>query len=268
MVEPPRASPGLFAWGRHRIPSQGLLAVNLGPLSIFVERMEGELRVAEARTQEGDERSSAPAPDAAWTRWASSRLPEEVDILPTFPDRPLVLQPEDPFHLLPDARARIFVRVPLWIQIRAPVGDGVLLLETPTLTLSDTWWGGFAEGELCYWLSIRARRMAPPEIFVQDRVICPLELVNKDREALAVEKLLLRAQHLSIFRGGGSLWSDEIRVRYRGEEVGSDLEMTGRPPQEATGAPRLSGPRVPLAKGFTARTFARLKGIPGLGSTF
>ncbi len=120
---------------------------------------------------------------------------------------------------------------------------------------------------MCYWLSIVARRDAPPEIFSPERIICPIELVNGAGEELPVEKILLRCEHLSVFQGAGSLWSDEIRVKYRGEELGSDLEMTGRNPPEAPGAPRLNPPRVPVARGFRARTFARLRGLSGLGGT-
>jgi len=107
-------------------------------------------------------------------------------------------------------------------------------MEIPTETLSDTWWGTPVEGRLCYWLHITARREALPSVFRPDRILCPLDLLNRAKEDLPVEKILLPVSHLSVFRGVGSLWSDEIRIRYKGEAEGSEVEMTGRTPPEPT----------------------------------
>jgi hypothetical protein len=215
--------------------------------------------------EEGSEPPSADAEELKWSRWAASSPPEEMEVLPVLPDRPLVLRPENPFNLLPGARARVFVRVPLWLRVRLPESGNAVVAEAPTRILSDTWWGSHGEGRLAYWLDITARRRAGPDVFRPDRIICPLSLENEAREDLPVEKLLLRAEHLSVFRGSGTLWSDEVRVRYRGEEEGSEIQVTGRTPPEAPEAPRLTAPRVPLTRGLTARTFARLKSLPGLG---
>jgi hypothetical protein len=80
-----------------------------------------------------------------------------------------------------------------------------------------------------------------------------------------VEKLAVRTSHLSLFVREGRIWSDESRVLYQGGEEGSQIQMTGRPPPEAQGAELVSGPRTPIQRGFRARTFDRLKALPGLG---
>lgn len=259
-------APGLFFWGKYRIPGDAPLVLRAGGLVVFVWKQRDEIWASHTHVPEGEESPSPPVEsDSSWERWGASRSPDEVEVMPHLPDRALVLRPENPFHLLPGARARVFVRVPLTMRIAVPGSTGGLLLELPTTSLSDTWWGDRLSGELCYWLHIRARRGAPPELFRTDRIICPLALENQAGEDLPVEKILLRSRHLSVFRGDGSLWSDEVRIRYRGEEVGSDLEMRGHTPPEAPGAPRLTPPRVPLTRGLTARTFARLRSLPGLG---
>jgi hypothetical protein len=238
--------------------------MKIGDIGVVVQVDNDELRLASVQdSDEWEEGGELPSSHPGWTRWAASEVPQEIRISPQLPDRPVVLQPEEPFHLLPGARARIFVRVPVWIRIEVLGKEAGILDEIPTLVLSDTWWGDFASGELCYWLPIVARRSASPEIFRADRILCPLELVNRASENLPVEKILLRCPHLSIFRGSGSLWSDEIRVRYRGEEIGSEVEMTGRTPPEAQQAQRLAVPREPMVRGITARTFARLRGLGG-----
>lgn len=261
-------SSGLFTWGRYRIPKGDPLRIELGFLTILARKEKDEIWVSHSLRPAESTSSGILTVREEWSRWGAPDGTDELEILPAFQDRPVVLQPEDPFHLLPGARARIFVRVPLWVRITVPGVSGATLLEYPTLTLSDTWWGSPQEGQLCYWLHIMARREASPSVFRPDRIMCPLDLLNQSREDLPVEKILLKVDHLSVFRGTGTLWSDEIRVRYKGEDEGSEIEMTGRTPPEAPGAPRLAHPRTPLSKGFSARTFARLKGIPGLGPSF
>lgn len=268
MTSPENAVPGLFAWGRYRLDRAEAVKIHLGFLTVFVRREGDEIWLAHSLVSEGDPPPSIPTDSATWLRWGGSESPDQVDILPAFPDRSLVLRPENPFNLLPAARARVFVRVPVWVRVEVPGPQGGLLMEIPTATLSDTWWGTPQEGQICYWLDILARREAPKSVFRPDRIFCPLEFMNRAREELPVEKILLRAGHLSIFRGPGSLWSDEVRVRYRGESEGSELEMTGRTPPEAPGATRLAPPREPLPQGFSARTFSRLRALPGLGSSF
>jgi hypothetical protein len=264
MVSSTGSASGISSWGQYRLSREEPFRMHLGETSVVVRTAADELRVVSFQEPAGPGTSPEPtSSDPTWTRWAASSTPLEIRVTPQLPDRPVVLQPAESFHLLPGARARIYVRVPVWIRIEVTGSAGGVLTEVPTLVLSDTWWGDFASGEVCYWLPIVARRSASQEIFLPERIICPLELVNRANETLPVEKILLRCEHLTVFRGSGSLWSDEIRVRYRGEEVGSDVEMTGRPPPEAEQARRLTVPREPMVKGITARTFARLRGLSG-----
>lgn len=265
MAASPGVSPGHLVWGHHRVAGDAPSTLQIGSLWITAQLRNDEIWLSHGSEARGEPVPSDPSEIREWTRWATSGSPEGLDILPLFPDRPLVLQPEKPFHLLPGASARIYIRVPVWVQVRITGQRGSLLQEIPSMVLSDTWWGSFTEGEICYWLHIMARRTAPPEIFLPDRILCPVELLNQAREELPVEKILLRCQHLTVFKGEGCLWSDEVKIRYRGEEVGSVLEMSGTAPPEAAGAPLLTPPRTPPTKGFTARTFARIRGFPGLG---
>ncbi len=133
------------------------------------------------------------------------------------------------------------------------------------ITLSDTWFGTLTDGELCYWLPTQARRSVTPEIFEPYLAICPLQLENRSHGDLDVIKIALRVSHLSIFQDEGRLWADGTRVRYRGDEEGSDIDMQRRAPDEAPGAELVMPPRTPVSRGLRTRTFARLKALSGLG---
>lgn len=274
MTEPSRPHRPDDPWGPHPLPpGDEVRVVRVGPLTLRVRHQTDEVWLAhrsggwdEPDEPEADEEPGSSEADD-WTRWPVPADTGQVILTPGFPDRPVVVEPELSFRLIRGARARIYIRVPLWVKVQLPGKEPVTLREIPTVVLSDTWWGGFTEGELCYWLETQARRKVGPEDFESHLAICPLQLVNRSDGDLNVEKLALRVAHLSIFRGGGSYWADETRVRYQGEDEGSEIDMTGKAPEEAPEAVRVSGPRTPLDRGLRARTFARLKALPGFGGS-
>lgn len=245
-------------WGVHPVPDDGELTFTVGPLTLRVRRAAGELQALVVR--EGDLAEAAPP---RWNRWAADDL-DQVDIAPRFPDRPLVVEPEDPFWLLSGAEARIFVRVPTWIRVDALARRRHELLVQPTQRASDTWWGTPTEGELCYWLSTRARRALEPGDAVAHMIVCPLQLVNRSDDDLAVHRIALRTAYLSLYAAEEGLWSDETRVTYTGDAEGSRLTMAGVPPREVPDATLIGPPALKAARGFRARTFLRLRTLTGL----
>lgn len=263
-------------WGEHALASDATLDLQLGPLELRVRSTGDEIWLAHvpgSRPPSGtatgrparDPRRDAA--DGEWVRWP---VPEGADrrvlLSPVFPPRPVVAEPDRSFRLLPRARARIFVRVPLWVRVAVRSDPDRVLTEVPSVVLSDTWWGGLTEGELCYWLRTTARRKVPSEAFRPHLAVCPLELSNRSDEELPVEKLVLRVAHLSLFSADGRLWADDTRVRYRGPFEGSEIEVAGRRPDEATDGVRVAAPREdPPARGFRSLSFARLRSLPGLG---
>lgn len=255
-----RAAAPLGPWGVHRVPPEGELTVEVGPLALRFTQEAGEIRMALLR----DDRSPKGAEEDGWTRWAPVDWSGDVALSPEFPDRTLVVAPEDAFWLLDGADARIYVRVPLHVRVEA-LGAGRSALSTvATVVASDTWWGTVEEGELCYWLGTRARRRITADLYTRHMAICPLQLVNRSGDHLHVDKIAVRVAHLSLFaHEGRAIWADETRVRYTGDVEGSRLEMSGEAPPEAPGAALLAPPQVRMARGFRARTFARLRSIHG-----
>ncbi|MDT8342343.1 MAG: DUF432 domain-containing protein [Longimicrobiales bacterium] len=245
-----------FDWGTHTVPDDRATELRFGPLELHFAREAGEIRIAVRRDGEGEE--------LRWSRWAPG--PDwdgTLSLLPAFPDRTLVVKPEDDFRLMRNAEARIFVRVPVEVRISVPGGERVPLLEVPTTVLSDTWWGSPEEGELCYFLDTRARRALADADFLEHVCACPLQLVNRSEDDLLVTHIALRPAFLSIYRDRERLWSDVTLVRYRGDEEGSSLEVSNRPPAEAAQPALLTPAATPMTRGFTARTFARLRSSLG-----
>lgn len=270
----PREDDGALSapWGEHSIPRDDVLTVRVGPLTLWARGEGDEIRLAHAsghwmRPEPGA--GDAPPPDDRdWVRWPVGEGVGRLVLSPALPPRTVVVEPELSFRLPPGGRARIFVRVPLWARVRVAGPGGATLTEVPSVVLSDTWWGGFTEGELCYWLPTSARRRVSPEVFTPNVAVCPLQLSNRSGGELAVERIALRVAHLSLFSDEGRLWADETRVRYRGVEEGSEIDFAGGRPEEAPGAVPVAPPRrSPPARGLRARTFARLRALSGLGGS-
>lgn len=206
-----------------------------------------------------DETPSEEIPAEEWIRWA---LPaeEELELTPTLPDRSVVVSPEQPFFLPPEGRARIYVRVPLFVSVRTTgeVAEPTTLEEFPSVVLSDTWWGSFTEGALGYWIETRARRDVPTGLHDRHLAICPLLLVNRSDQPLPVERFAIRVAYLTLLRRDEVIWTDEVQVRYRGGHEGSEIRYTGEVPEEVGPVEPWAGSREPAPKGFRARTFGRL----------
>ena len=259
-------------WGRHGLAAGATTSVGIGPLTLWARSRAGEVWLAHDSGDWADSGRAVDTPEPppeeeGWVRWPVPEGTGSLRLSPVFPPRTLVVKPELSFRLLPRSGARIYVRVPLWARVEATGGDrDVTLTEVPTVVLSDTWWGEFTDGELCYWLPTSARRSAGSDVFSPHQAICPLDLSNRSEKELEVEKIALRVAHLSVFRGEQGFWSDVTRVRYRGESEGSDIEVSGKPPQEAAeDVRRVASPRTPLSKSFRVRTFSRLRTLSGLG---
>ncbi len=251
----------LRPWGEYDLADDRITAVDIGPLRLHLRVQKGEVWIAHTRSSEGEHPAEE---DLSWMRWAAREPVGSVRLVPVFPDRPLVVAPEIPFKMAPGAEARIYVRAPLWVRVEHPGSREAVLMEAPTMVLSDTWWGDFLDGELGYWLHTKARRGLDESHFEPFLVMCPLALANRSSEVLDVEKLAVRVQYMSIYRKGTKLWSDETTVRYESEAEGSEIDTAGEPPPEARDAELVTPPRMASARGFRARTFARIISLSGI----
>ena len=255
-------------WGGRPVPAQGeLQRLDIGPLRLSLRAEDGELWITHSRATGGEEPDRSLPDGAPWSRWA---LPEgqcHLHLSPVFPDRPLVVKPEHAFTLMRRASARIYVRIPVWVRVEItdqPGGRRALLTEIPTVTLSETWWGDFRDGEMAYWLTTTGRRKLTPDLFGAHMVISAVQLDNLSEDDLQVEKLSLRVEHLSVYEKDGWLWAEEVRVEYHGDDEGTEIHMDDNAPPEAAGAREISPARL-QGRSFKARTFARLRALSGWG---
>lgn len=254
-------------WGEYQLSSRRIYHWSIGDLLVWCRRTSQEVQLAYLTKSSNDHQpeSEQPPEDISWSRFALKKEHPTIRIAPLFPDRPVVVKPETFFKLNQGIQARIYVRVPIWLKIELTTRKPMTLDEIPTVILSNTWFGSFIEGELCYWVSSGARREIEPDPQRNYLAICPIQMANKSEIDLSIEKICLRVANLSLFFDGTQLWADETKVIYKGEQATSQIEYSGKPPIEAATAELIAPPRNPAKKGLVAQTFASLKDLPGIG---
>lgn len=248
-------------WGDYDLQNENIINhLKLGDLDLWLQRRKDEIWIGHLYDSTGTEENHSPkaAPeDLEWSRWAPKEIEESVKLLPAFPDLPLVINSEFPLRVSPGSSIQIFTRIPFWLRISMGKKDRVLN-ELPTVKLSRTWFGTPMEGELCYWVTTKARRSLSNVERKPYVISCPIQIVNKTEEDLDFEKFCFRVERLKIFSWQEELWADETRIVYQGEEQNSDISMSGRLPKGMEGAELISPPRNPIQRSFATRTFRKI----------
>lgn len=252
-------------WGDQPVNEKDTLLWHCGPLQLYSRLAYDELWLAHHQTDpEQPELALQPVDetDLKWQRWSLKKAATAIKILPAFPDLPVIIKPETSFWMTPGVKTRVYPRIPLWIKVQ---WEGESLLETPILQISKTWFGDFLTGEICYWIKSFVRKEILPEQHRPFLAVSPIQIVNRSDEELLVDKICHRVDQLSLFEHENQLWSNETRIRYRGQNDVSEIDVMRKAPPEAARARLLSDPRIPVSSSITAKTFASLKELPGFG---
>ncbi len=246
-------------WGGIPLPEDELTDHIIGPLHILMKRTSNEIWIAFDRTQ-------TKQPDfelQSWTRWALNRKDAVIEAWPIMPDLQVIVRPEYPFSLSPGATVKVFTRIPVWVGIFAHDPRKHKLTETPTVMLSKTWYGDFTDGVMCYWIATAARREISKDVLNDYTAVASLHIRNESETDLKIEKLSIRVDRLSLYDSEGFLWTDEMDIRYHGEDQHSEITMSGKAPKELKNPKLVTSPRDPVKKSFAERTFRIIKEIPG-----
>jgi len=246
-------------WGNVSLTDQKVQYATIGDLHIWLKTQNEEVWIAHGYTDEfkGRPKTDGPPEEITWGRWADKSAAEEVNILPVYPDKPLIVHSEYPLKVNAGTKIQIYSRIPVWVRISIPESE-YQLIELPTVKLSRTWFGSPIEGELCYHATTKARR----DLSLVDKkpyvVSCPILIHNKSDTELDFEHFCLRVERLSMYQHDGDFWADETQIVYHGEDLNSDIIMTGKLPEGIDKSKLLSKPRKQIHKSLATRTFKRI----------
>jgi hypothetical protein len=189
-----------------------------------------------------------------------------VRLQPEMPSRAVVVWPEQSLRLSTGSQIQVFVAIPVSVSILVGGADPVILETLPTRVLSNTWFGEPASGELCYALTSPVPKDIDGLVSGPDEAVCPVSILNHSAGELDFQRFCLRVEHLGIYRGASRLWTNSMRVEYRGETgKGGEGQVTisAKAPAFEKTAEKLVEARRPAKKTLMTRSFHLLKSLTG-----
>jgi hypothetical protein len=246
-------------WNEFKVPTNKPSIWNIGTLNVFYKKIKNEFWLYHSYDKNQSENTDPK--DLSWSRYSLKSAPEKIVFKPLMPDRPIVVMPEYPFQIVSGGQAKIFIRVPLWVKIEVNEPKDTKISEIPSVVLSNTWFGNFAGGDLCYWISSSARIDAIEDIERSYLAICPISFYNQSDDYVKIEKLCLRVIGQSLYNHHGHIWADETKVIYEGKSDESEIEFTGKKPKEIPDGILITKPRKQYKKSVHAKFFSEILGI-------
>lgn len=256
-------------WQRSMLEPARTYGWAVGPLQLWLRSARDELQVVVERSDETTEaaRAASLAPvadmpiDLEWARWIV-REGAQLQFVPAMPDRAVVARPESPVGLPSGTTALFYVSIPVWVRLVSHAGEPVTLTEVPSKVLSNIWFGDTMTGELCYSLTTRARREIRETPAQPHRAVCPVNVRNASEEALDIQRLHVHTTHLTVYRAGSRLWTNEATVTLHGADDGCRAEFREGPPRQAAGAATvLCEPRQRPRPRLWGRAFETFKSL-------
>ena len=258
-------------WDVRRLDSGGCYEAKLGLLRIWLKHTYQDWYVASELAPFMNRRQlllayfrSVKKEPAGWRRWVFEAGTGTVALAPHMPDRSVVVQPDMPLRIPPSQRALFFVTIPLWISVTVGDGDRVTLCDIPTTLLSNTWFGDFAVGELCYSLRSRAKRKVEPAERAVHSVVCPVQVTNASASPLEFQHLCLSSEYLSVYQVPGRMWTNRIDVLYQGGDQESQITVVQGAPDVEGEATLVSPARTVAQQSLVRKSFQFLRTLTGM----
>jgi hypothetical protein len=258
-------------WEPTDIKSNIVYGCKIGSVEIRLRYAQHDWHVAsEAVDESSSDRPFKPLrgkkiqEPSSWSRWTSTEESLTAQLVPALPDKPVVVRPEASIRIPGKQTAMFFVGIPLWVRITVGKDRAMNLCEIPTMNLSKTWFGDVISGELGYSLKTRAMRDLSGVEPRASRATCSVLIDNSSASDLTFQRLCLHTEHLALFRSEKRLWANQVNVLYRGEEQGSQIDLTANPPDLEGPCERITDPRVKPDKNLLRKSFQVMKMLTGL----
>lgn len=251
-------------WKSRQMPLDRACLWRLGRLRLWLARAEREWGFATESAENPEVLDSSFVPYDVipnrldWKHFAFENAPEQFELWPAVPPRPVVVRADQAVAIPPRQSAKYFACVPVWVElwVGAPERHNQMKIgSVPTRMLSNTWFGNHATGELCYSLRFAATRQLDDLKLHPHHLICPIILENHSEHTLDFHKLCLRTKHLAIYSGHEHFWSNVVRIRFSGKSREARVTYESKVPQFEDNLRLVSKAYEPAERIFVGLTF-------------
>jgi hypothetical protein len=261
-------------WEPKEIKPETWYHTRIGPLDFWIKRSQADWYLTHERQLDREKVQQVPAPlhfaqtdsrvqRLTWTRWVAGEESNQVQFLPALPDRSLVIRPRYPLNVPRGKDVLFFVNIPVWVRILVGLPEKTTLFELPTVVLSKTWFGDPTTGELCYSLKTKAMRDLNAVENHAYMATCPVLIRNQAPSDLDFQRICIRVEHLTVYQGETRLWTNQVEVQFRGEELTSQIIMNRDIPGFDEAAEAICPAREPVEKSLLKKSFFFLKSLTG-----
>ena len=180
-------------------------------------------------------------------------------IAPALPLKPLVFKGSG-LNVLPEQKITLFLKIPLTFQIYfSKVQSENLLREITYKRLSNTWFGDPDSGEPAFTLGSEYF-LDFNELNISDfEAICPVTVKNSATENLNVQRLIIRDEHLTLYRNDNKIVTSLIEIEFKGKDTIGDVDYHFSKIYNGEKQEVLAKPRTEVGKGLLKLNFHFMK---------
>ncbi len=255
----------MVMWQKYKFEENKIYTLQLGKIRIYIRKLNKIWQITTYTVEipeysnKGFELITAQPEDIIWNNYIADKH-TSLQLVPTLPDRPVVIKPEIPFTILSGMSLDIFITIPLWIQFYASaIKPENLLYEFATRELSSTWFGDPTNGELAYFLQSPIKQKLTDLEFFTDKAICPIRISNDSQTTLNFQRLSIDANQLNVYTNQNLLCTNEVKVRFKGEEQNTEVQIVQGSPDIAEGLKQVGYARSKPDKNLLKKSFYYIK---------
>jgi len=207
------------------------------------------------------------APDAmkaeniAEGEYFQSGKSNSIVISPALQYKPLVFK-GNKMVIAPHQRMTFFIKIPVVLQVYfSKAQEENLLKEVPSRRLSDTWFGdpdsgvpAFSVGS-DYSLSFSDIKVSEYE------AICPISILNDWDQTLEVQRLIIKADNMTLYKNNNLLVTSVVKLEYKGQDSISSVAYGTSKQYHGENPETIAKPRTTDLKGLLKANFHFIRNI-------
>jgi len=184
-----------------------------------------------------------------------------IIISPALQYKPLVFK-GNKMMIAPRQRMSFFIKIPIVLQVYfSKILEENRLKEVPSRRLSDTWFGepdsgvpAFAIGS-DYSLSFSDMKVNEYE------AICPISIFNNCDETLEVQRLIIKADNMTLYKNNKLLVTSVVKLEYKGQSSISSVDYGTSKAFHGDNPETVAKPRTNDLKGLLKANFHFIRNI-------